>query len=1123
MTAQSDFFTDTEALQRSQQFRMRRLQVYNWGTFSDLHDIAIADKGFLFVGRSGSGKSTLLDALAALLVPPQWLVFNAAAREGERNRRDRNLVSYIRGAWGDQKDSGSGEITAQFLRKGTTWSALALTFANGEGRHVTLVQLYWLRGASAATTDVRRHYLIAERPFAIADELRDFDLDVRGLKHRLANVEHFDTTFRPYGERFRRLVNIESEMALKLLHKTQSAKNLGDLNEFLRQFMLDEPESFAAADRLVAEFAELDTAHQAVVTARRQVETLAPARQAYERVQAIEQDIRDHDLLLAGIDGYCDRVRADLLAQKLDELATRDQGLAGEQAQRQEELARLKDVLATLEAEHRQLGGDRIEGLERSKADAERQRDERLRHRGQVEGACRMLGWSVPDNAHVFSERLGEARNIVEAWRGGQDEAETRRDELRDRKSEAETEFAEVRREIDAMQRQPSNIPAHMLELRRGIAEALGYAEADLPFIGELIQVKEEAAPWRGAIERLLHGFALSLLVDERRYTAVSGYVDDTHLGRRLIYYRVGGDVHSVAVPSGRQSLLHKLERKETSYLPWLESELARRFDYACVDNLRDFRQEKRAITLKGQIRHGPDRHEKDDRTAIGDQRHWVLGFGNREKLVLYRQRAQELGLAIGGFDRQLTALRNERELQRTRVEACMALVNLSWREIDVASSLDTIQSIDRQLRELRDGNRQLKSLGERIDRQRALVEVAGEALRKVEVDRRQLANELDALRRTQHELEQRLQRLIQPMPRHQGMLEERFKAKGALTLGNLDDRRREVERGVNEALKSQRDERNACIKKVENAFADFKREWPQEGADFDAAVEAARDFLALLQRLERDGLPRHEQRFFDMLKEQSAENLAALNAHVLQARKEIHARMELVNEGLSDAEFNPGTHLQIAVTDRHLPDVREFREQVNRILSHAWQMDRASAEERFLILRALVQKLGGQEPEQRRWRELVLDVRLHMEFIGRELDAQGDEIEIYRSGAGKSGGQREKLSTTCLAAALRYQLGGADGGIPLYAPVVLDEAFGKADNEFTELAMRIFERFGFQMIVATPLKSVMTLEPFIGGACFVDIADRKRSATLPIEYDVRQQRLDLPACANGEVVSASS
>jgi uncharacterized protein YPO0396 len=58
---------------------------------------------------------------------------------------------------------------------------------------------------------------------------------------------------------------------------------------------------------------------------------------------------------------------------------------------------------------------------------------------------------------------------------------------------------------------------------------------------------------------------------------------------------------------------------------------------------------------------------------------------------------------------------------------------------------------------------------------------------------------------------------------------------------------------------------------------------------------------------------------------------------------------------------------------------------------------------------------------------------------------------------------------------------------------------------------MNIFTNFGFQMIVATPLKSVMTLEPFIGGACFVDIRDRRESGVLLIEYDDARQRLNLP------------
>jgi uncharacterized protein YPO0396 len=306
----------------------------------------------------------------------------------------------------------------------------------------------------------------------------------------------------------------------------------------------------------------------------------------------------------------------------------------------------------------------------------------------------------------------------------------------------------------------------------------------------------------------------------------------------------------------------------------------------------------------------------------------------------------------------------------------------------------------------------------------------------------------------------------------------------------------------------------------IEKCFGRFLGEWREHAADLDDTLASAPEFMALQERLEHDGLPKHEQRFFGMLREQSTENLAALNTHLVEARKEIRARMEQVNESLSQAEFGPGTHLEIVVNDRHLDEVKVFREQVKQVLDNAWRSDPEDTETRFAILREIVNRLGSAESEYQRWRELVLDVRQHVEFMGREYDSAGREVEIYRTGAGKSGGQREKLATTCLAAALRYQLGGSDSGLPLYAPVVLDEAFGKADNEFTELAMKIFARFGFQMIVATPLKSVMTLEPFIGGACFVDIGDRKRSATLLIEYDQQRHRLNLPQKLHGEIVS---
>src|SRR5260370_556863 len=293
-----------------EQFLMSNLQVFSWGTFSGVHDIPIAERGFLFVGRSGSGKTTLLDAFSALLVPPKWVDFNAAAREGERGGRDRSLLSYVRGAWAEQQDDDSGLIATQYLRTGTAWSGLALSYRNSSDDIVVLVQLFWIRGKSNTREDLRRYFLIFERPFDLR-ELGDFQLDVRRLKVKFPEAFARED-FSPYADRFCRRLGIDNELALKLLHKTQSAKNLGDLNTFLRDFMLDKPETFAAADRLVAEFAELNAAHQAVVTAREQGQTLSPAREEHQALQSLmvtEGEVRE---LRPGLDTYKQTCRAAL-------------------------------------------------------------------------------------------------------------------------------------------------------------------------------------------------------------------------------------------------------------------------------------------------------------------------------------------------------------------------------------------------------------------------------------------------------------------------------------------------------------------------------------------------------------------------------------------------------------------------------------------------------------------------------------------------------------------------------------------------------------------------------------------------------------------------------------------
>jgi uncharacterized protein YPO0396 len=1094
-----------------EQFRLLRIQAYNWGTFDGLVDVSVASTGYLFVGPSGSGKSTLLDAHAALLTPPRWVDFNVAAREAERHGKDRNVMTYVRGAWA-QQTSEDGEHVAQYLRTGTTMSAIAETYGNARGDVVVLAQVLWVRGNSTAASDVRKLYVVLRRPFELR-ELEFFkqqDFDVRRFKTALPDAFVKDE-FSPYQERFRALLGIDNERALRLLHKTQSAKNLGDLNIFLRDFMLDPPETFTVADRLVSEFGELNAAHQTVVSARRQIETLTPARVSHDDLERQRHQKSVLDEVGIGLDAFCEQQRARFLEQRIAELTVQASGLEAELAVLRGAEERERQKLIELDLRRQGLGGGLLEQLSNQLRQSEAERPKREHRRAQVSAACQALVWGFPESAPAFAQRVADARARLLAGRDSTAELVRRRDMLKERQRETEGAFAEVRGEIAAMERQRSNIPARMLAVRAAMAEALGIAEEALPFAGELIEVKKEADAWRGAIERVLHGFAQSLLVDDRQYGAVSSYLNEHHIGERLVYFRTLPHAEPQRTP-GPSSLFRKLDIAPGNQAQWLREELATHFDYECADSLLQFRNTGRAITREGQIKHSGARHEKDDRRHVDDRSRWVLGFDNKEKLELYKAQAADLGAQLAQLGLELDQLRDEGEHQQQQLFHCQALSNMTWDEIDLAALLAQLESIRDAIERETRARPELAELDAELDAQKRMHTDAVDSLNQTDSRRRGMLDHINRQRRAFDNIGQELLTIRLTSIQRSG-LEQRFgQASKPSSLETLDALKTEVLRRLTGELKIIELAMVELKNQIERRFADFNRLWPAEGGGLDATIASADDYFAKLTRLETDGLPRYEERFLQLLREQSDQNLTLLSHRLDQERGAIKTRLELVNESLLTAEFNPGTHLVIDTVDKLGDEVRLFKHSLRDALSHSFRADEPElAERRFVVLSELVRRFGSQDTLDKNWKSLVLDVRQHVEFVARELDAQDREVEVYRSGAGKSGGQRQKLAATCLAAALRYQLGGQDRALPSFATVVLDEAFDKADAEFTTMAMNIFKTFGFQMVVATPLKSVMTLEPFIGGACFVHIRDRKTSSILTIDYDETTRRLALP------------
>ena len=113
-------------------------------------------------------------------------------------------------------------------------------------------------------------------------------------------------------------------------------------------------------------------------------------------------------------------------------------------------------------------------------------------------------------------------------------------------------------------------------------------------------QVREEERDWEGAIERLLHGFGLSLLVpDGITPLSPNGWTGPTSADGWFI--SACGEPGHARCRTAPDSLARKLAIKpESAFYGWLEAELARRFDLVCCETMEQFRRETKAITRAG-------------------------------------------------------------------------------------------------------------------------------------------------------------------------------------------------------------------------------------------------------------------------------------------------------------------------------------------------------------------------------------------------------------------------------------------------------------------------------------------------------------------------------------------
>ncbi|MFS8972984.1 ATP-binding protein [Cupriavidus necator] len=1094
-------------------FRLSRLEVFNWGTFGErVWTIRPEGRNGLLTGDIGSGKSTLVDAVTTLLVPAQRIAYNKAAGA---ESRERTLRSYVLGHYKSERNEVSGTARPVALRDQNSYSVILGVFHNaGYDQTVTLAQVFWMKDAHGQPA---RFYVCAEQDLSIAADFAHFGPDIASLRKKLRGVkaELFDA-FPPYGAWFRRRFGIENEQALELFHQTVSMKSVGNLTDFVRSHML---EPFDVAPRIVAllgHFDDLDRAHEAVLKAKRQEAILTPLVADCERHAELVAASEQLRACREALRPYFARLKLDLLDKRIA-------GLTDEWERHDTHVRRLqdrRDALRNDEAELRrniaENGGDRIGRLTE---EIRQQNDESAKRRHKSDRYAelvRAVGETPPEEEAAFLLLKARFAELAERSRSREAEVDNALTEHGVTLRQGKTEHDALSEEIRSLKARRSNIPAAQVAMRSALCEALSLDEDEMPFAGELLQVREDERDWEGAAERLLRNFGLSLLVPDDLYPQVSAWVDRTHLKGRLVYFRVreGGRAELPALH--RDSLARKLAIKPDSpFYGWLEREVAARFDVACCATHEQFRRETRAVTRAGQIKMPGERHEKDDRHRLDDRSRYVLGWSNAAKIAALEGETSALETRLAKLGALMAGLAKERDTLRERLTALSQLdMFADFEELDWQTPAREAACLAEEKRQLESASDVLRQLTVRLN----------------EVEAEQKANEaqLDDHRDKRSKAEGRKSDALEQRAETQATLDAagdfaaavpaeiidalraEILGEHTLTVEACDGRERDMRNALQARLDAEAKKLDRLTESIVKAMSAYKEAFKLETSEVDASVSAGFEYRNMLEKLRADDLPRFEARFKELLNVNTINEIANFNAQLGKEQQTIRERVERINESLTQIDYNTGRYIRLEAQVTPDAEIREFQSELRACTEGALtgSEDSQYSEVKFLQVKRIIERFRGRTgltDQDRRWTAKVTDVRNWFVFGASERWREDDaEHEHYSDSGGKSGGQKEKLAYTILAASLAYQFGLEWGAVRSrsFRFVVIDEAFGRGSDESAQYGLRLFAKLNLQLLIVTPLQKIHIIEPYVSSVAFVQNDEGRASKVRNLSID---------------------
>ncbi|GCE22223.1 ATP-binding protein [Dictyobacter kobayashii] len=1089
-------------------FRLMQLEVYNWGTFNQrVWKMSPGGGTALLTGANASGKSTLVDALLTLLVPYNRRTYNQAS--GTEKHRERDERTYILGAWSKQKDSGSSQARPEYLRDKTSYSVLLAVFHNDQSRRdVTLAQVLRVQDDG-----ISKFFVVAPLALTIVEHFRLTGTLTELRKQLRASGAEVYNEFAAYSRQIRHLMNVRSEKAFDLFNQIVSMKEIGGLNTFVRDHMLEKTDIQHRIAQLHANFENLTRSHDAILLAQKQLDILRPLCDEANKYVELQIRISEAQRCIDLVPFYIIKSKLNLLEGALATAELKREDLQDQLSGVSERLKDLKQQEIDLHValSNNQIGQQIARlNLQLNHRLSEQRSKEKETHR--YNALAESLGLAGYRDKTTFYATIQQAKSFLDQMNAELEEFKDERDTVMQQLTTTKGISESLYDEITSLRERKSQIPNLDIAIRRQLAIDLHIVEDELPFIGELLRVRENEQLWEAATERLLHHFALQVLVPEQWYHQVSRFVEKTHLGRRFVYHRVAvgqRTPRNTNLPY-HNMLYNKLEIKAgTAFSDWLAAEIIDRYDYLCCETLEEFQQARRALTVKGQIKHSAVLHEKDDRQQLGDRTFYVLGWNNKEKLVvLEKQLAKQkedfsrLQAAVANLEKhQKQGQGKQQGLQRFLEFEHFTTIDWRTEEQAVLALQAQIQDLEKNssLAELR---RQLKGVEEELSSGQENYNHLNGSIATFQHDIETYTNQQEQCHKTYKKLGSERAAQLAHLEKEHGSKE--------LTLETVDKEESVLTMFYTRRINSLQGTLNPLGPQMVLRMQELRGTSAKIAQEVDTSLEAIDQYKQYYEQIKREDLPRHSKRFKELLNDNVIIDINSFKAGLEQQEKEIEESIEKLNRSLGRIDYTPLTYIQLCCERTHDQQVRDFKMELRACLPDVSQQRTPEANEvSFQRIHALLQRFQQEE----RWTTKVTDVRNWLDFSAEELYREdGKRKNYYSDSSGKSGGQKTKLAYTILASAIAYQYGldQEEGHERTFRFVVVDEAFSKSDEMNARYAMELFKQLELQLLVVTPLDKIHVIEPYISACHYVVNTEEENDSkvyNLSIEQYYQQKR----------------